>query len=249
MVDQNPHNMLGSIPISSDREMNMIGMQQQIPSFMNQQSRFNVTRTEKPIYMNDIQQPTTQQKKTEKKKRKNEHRPEHREDMLKEIAQEIYIRWKVRKLVKERGYNEERAEKKAEKRWKKETADVTRLFYKAAIMENTMLGDEDVFTKKRKKEAKIKENCHPYLLFCKEHREQLSNKHNGKDILTILSSMWKKLDPSEKAKYVDSAKRNKLLQTSTHLPNQQHNFQDQPVDQLKDKDSKIPYNDPILPYH
>ncbi|EKE40032.1 hypothetical protein ENUP19_0209G0005 [Entamoeba nuttalli] len=152
--------------------------------------------------------------KKERKKRKGDHKSDRREEMLKEIAQEIYIRWKVRKLLREQSYDVERAEKKAERRWRKETADVTRLFYKAAIMENTMLGDEESLGRKKKKEAKIKEDCHPYLLFCKEHREQLGTKYNGKEVLTILSEMWKKLDPVEKDKYNLLAKKNKMIQTT-----------------------------------
>ncbi|ELP93344.1 hypothetical protein EIN_057290 [Entamoeba invadens IP1] len=155
----------------------------------------------------------------EPKRRRTEHKPrgDHREENLKEIAQEIYIRWKTRKLIRERNYDDDRAEKKAEKRWRKETAEVTRLFYKAAILENTMLGDDETIGKKKKKEAKIKEDCHPYLLFCKEHREELSSKYNGKEVLTILSEMWKKLDPLEKNRYVESAKKNKL----SHAPHPQ----------------------------
>nr|BAN41473.1 hypothetical protein [Entamoeba invadens] len=167
--------------------------------------------------------PVMQQKKERKKRgeRKDDHRVDRHEENLKEIAQEIYVRWKTRKLVKERSYDLERAEKKAEKRWKKETAEVTRLFYKAAIMENTVLGDEESIGKKRKKEAKIKEDCHPYLLFCKEHRDELSAKYGGKEVLSVLSEMWKKLGPEEKNKYIEVAEKNKLNKTKQQEQQQQ----------------------------
>lgn len=159
------------------------------------------------------------------KKRRNDQRSDHREELLKELAEEIYIRWKVKKMKEKHEkemkdklmeekleFDELKAEKKAEKRWRKETADTTRLFYKAAMLENTMLGDDEMLFRKKKKEAKIKEDCHPYLLFCKEHREQLGNKYNGKEVLTLLSDRWKKLDQTERNKYIDMAKKNKMIQ-------------------------------------
>ena len=60
--------------------------------------------------------------------------------------------------MRERNYTHEQAIHKSEERWKKESAEVTRLFYKAAVIENTILGDEDITTRKKKRETKRKEN-------------------------------------------------------------------------------------------
>ena len=105
--------------------------------------------------------------------------------------------------------------KKMAKRWRKESSEVTRLFIKAALLEHAMLGEDEILVRKKKKEAKIKENCHPYLLFCKEQREELGSRYNGKEILSVLSDMWKKLSSEEKAQYAEKAQKNKRLQTDT----------------------------------
>ena len=112
-------------------------------------------------------------------------------------------------------FAEEQSIKKIERRWKKESNDIVKLYLKAAMLENAMLGENEVMVRKKKKETKIREECHPYLLFCKEHREELANGYNGKDVLSVLSDMWKKLDPVEKEKYTEKAKRNKKLQSET----------------------------------
>ena len=145
------------------------------------------------------------------KKDRVEKRPKVEEE-IKRISQEIYIRWKSNKLMRERNYTHEQAIHKSEERWKKESAEVTRLFYKAAVIENTILGDEDITTRKKKRETKRKENQHPYLLFCKENREEVAKKFKPKEVLTELSKMWKALSEDEKQKYIVMAKRNKEME-------------------------------------
>ena len=107
----------------------------------------------------------------EKKPRKKraENKPERKEEMLKDLAQEIYIRWKVKKMQEKAAketkkemttdeflpFTDETLEKKAMKRWKKETAETTKLFFRAALIENLMLGEDEFapMIKRKKKET------------------------------------------------------------------------------------------------
>ena len=55
---------------------------------------------------------------------------------------------------------------------------------KEAVKKDIEAKQQEQSTKAQtQKEAKIKEDCHPYLLFCKEHREDIANRYTGKDVL------------------------------------------------------------------
>ena len=205
---------------------------------------FTVPEPQIQTYTKPIEPITTDRK---PRKKRTDTKPEQRDEQLKDLALEIYIRWKLRKMQEkhfkdvqeriERGeevveFAEEQSIKKIERRWKKESADVVKLYLKAAMMENAMLGEDVVMVRKKKKETKIKEECHPYLLFCKEHREEIANGYTGKDVLSVLSDMWKKLDPVEKEKYAEKAKKNKRLQNEMTNENMENIM---PIDMGQDQ--------------
>ncbi|KAL7717865.1 HMG box domain-containing protein [Entamoeba marina] len=103
------------------------------------------------------------------------------------------------------------AEEEAERRWETETDEVTQLYQKTAVIENVLLGEDGYLLKRKKTEGvKRKEDWHPYLLFCKEHREELKVEgHNGNELMSMLSTKWKDLSDGEKLRYSEIAKENK----------------------------------------
>ena len=160
---------------------------------------------------NTIEPPKVPQDKKRKKitlKEKNERR-----DMeIADLAKSIYIKWKGREIHKENpAVSILECEKRAAMNWDAETDDVTQAYFKTALMENVLLGEETYMFKKKKAEgSKRKEEWHPYLLFCKEHREELRSQNvSGNDVMTILSEKWKALPEEERARYAGIAKENK----------------------------------------
>ncbi|KAL7722102.1 HMG box domain-containing protein [Entamoeba marina] len=124
---------------------------------------------------------------------------EKREEDLFSLAKGIYIKWKGREIMREDpNIIKKNAEEEAERRWETETDEVTQLYQKTAVIENKTEG------------VKRKEDWHPYLLFCKEHREELKVEgHNGNELMSMLSTKWKDLSDGEKLRYSEIAKENK----------------------------------------
>ena len=63
----------------------------------------------------------------------------------------------------------------------------------------------------------------PFLLYCKDHRENVREKGSRVKGMCTLSSMWKALGEEEKQKYVDMARQNKakdMKQNENHMNDQ-----------------------------
>ncbi|KAL7712568.1 HMG box domain-containing protein [Entamoeba marina] len=119
-----------------------------------------------------------------------------------QITKAIYIRWKTNKLVNERQMDLAKAKTKALSKWKKITDEKKQQYYKIACIECHLLNDGDAI--------KRKEECHPYLLFCKEHRDEVKAQgNNGNEVMKILSNKWNALSPKERKAYKDKATENK----------------------------------------
>ena len=100
---------------------------------------------------------------------------------------------------------------KIEKKWKKISSENKMLYEQLAYIEMVFLGNFCVMKKKRKQDtSRRKEDWHPYLLFCKQNRENvISEGISGSSVMKKLSFLWKNLSEKEKEKYVIEAKQNK----------------------------------------
>ncbi|BFU18316.1 high mobility group box domain containing protein [Entamoeba histolytica HM-1:IMSS-B] len=151
----------------------------------------------------------------EEKKRKKitvKEKNERREGELTDLARGIYMKWKGRELVRENPtLTMKIAEERALELWETEQEDVIQTYFKTAIIENVLLGEEGYSIKKKKNDGmKRKEEWHPYLLFCKEHREELKQEGvSGNEVMTMLSDKWKALSEDERSHYSELAKENK----------------------------------------
>ena len=140
---------------------------------------------------------------------------------VEEMAQALYIYWKSRELIKTEECDDyEEANERAEILWKEETNEkVLDDFRKAAAVQIVMLGGEVVANRKRKQNrseyGKNRAECNPFLLFCKDHKENVREKGSRGKGMTTLSNMWKDLPDSEKAKYIDIARENKAKELRT----------------------------------
>ncbi|ELP86913.1 hypothetical protein EIN_314720 [Entamoeba invadens IP1] len=148
--------------------------------------------------------------KEEKKPRKKK---EVNED-VEEMAQALFIYWKSKELLRTNEYQYDDANEKAEELWHEEADEQTLdLFRKAAAVQIVMLGGEFVAQKKRRQaKSEMDRNraeCNPFLLFCKDHRDNVREKGSRGKGMTTLSGMWKLLPDEEKEKYVTAAKQNK----------------------------------------
>ena len=151
---------------------------------------------------------------SEKKRKKvtMKEKNERRETELSELARSIYIKWKGREFHKENPtISIQDCEKKAASQWVEEPDEVVQVYYKTAVMENVLLGEEGFLYKKKKNEgSKRKEDWHPYLLFCKQHREELKQEGvSGNEVMSMLSEKWKALPEEERRRYAEIAKENK----------------------------------------
>ena len=128
-----------------------------------------------------------------------------------EIAKMIYIRWKIRKLMQEKQMTIEKARQKALLKWGKMDEEKMLKFYRIASIECHMLNEDECYGKKKKIDvSKRKEEHHPYLLFCKDHRDKVKSEgHSGNEVMKVLSEMWKELPEEIKNKYREIAKVNK----------------------------------------
>ncbi|BFU26759.1 hypothetical protein EHI8A_002360 [Entamoeba histolytica HM-1:IMSS-B] len=145
-------------------------------------------------------------KKLKKKKEINED--------VEEMAQALFIYWKSKELMRSKDIQYEEANEKAELLWKDKIDDGTlELFRKAAAVQIVMLGGEFIAQKKKKiQKCSFERNraeCNPFLLFCKDHKENVREKGSRGKGMTTLSNMWKELPDSEKEKYLEIAKQNK----------------------------------------
>ncbi|KAL7714619.1 HMG box domain-containing protein [Entamoeba marina] len=145
-----------------------------------------------------------------KKKKKRDSSNEEVEEM----AQALFIYWKSRDIVRTGECDFDEANEKAELMWKEETNEHTLdAFRKAAAVQIVMLGGEYVGNKRRRQVksefGKNRAECNPFLLFCKDHRENVREKGSRGKGMTTLSTMWKNLTEDEKTKYVEMAKTNK----------------------------------------
>lgn len=148
-----------------------------------------------------------------KEDRKQKKRKEVNED-VEEMAQALFIYWKVKELMKTGVCQYEEANERAESMWRHEMDDATLdLFRKAAAVQIVILGGEFIPQKKRKHQRNDVERnraeCNPFLLFCKDHIENVREKGSRGKGMTTLSTMWKQLTDKEKEKYVEMAKQNK----------------------------------------
>ena len=158
-----------------------------------------------------IDMPKPPQDKKRKKTTMKE-KNERRDNEIADLAKAIYIKWKGKEIHKENPTSPLiECEKRASLNWDNEPDEVTQVYFKTAVMENVLLGDDCGMYKKKTKEVnKRKEDWHPYLLFCKEHREELKNDNvSGNDVMTMLSEKWKSLPDEERARYGMIARENK----------------------------------------
>ena len=163
-----------------------------------------------PLTYQPTQTQTQQQTDKTKKKKKRETNNEEVEEM----AQALYIYWKSRDIVKNGECDYEEANERAEIMWKSEENEkILDDFRKAAAVQIVMLGGEYIGNKPkrhvRSEFGKNRAECNPFLLFCRDHRENVREKGSrGKGMIT-LSSMWKDLSFEEKNRYIEKAKLNK----------------------------------------
>ena len=139
---------------------------------------------------------------------------------VEELAHAVYIFWKAREMVKNKEFEIEEANNRAETMWLNENEDTRDIFKRAAVVQEIMLGN--VLSKKKhpsKSDVSLnRANSNPFLLFCKDHRENVREKGSRGKGMTTLSQMWKDLPQSEKDKYIKLAKDNKDKETATDVP-------------------------------
>ncbi|KAL7721090.1 HMG box domain-containing protein [Entamoeba marina] len=163
--------------------------------------------------INVISQPIVSNDVLVKKEKKNKKKKGVNED-VEEMALALFIYWKSKDLMRTGTCQYEEACEKAELMWTNETDDTTmELFKKAAAVQIVMLGGEFTTQKKRKQvRSDLERNraeCNPFLLYCKDHRENVREKGSRGKGMTTLSNMWKALPENEKEKYQELAKQNK----------------------------------------
>ena len=146
----------------------------------------------------------------QKKKKKKE---SNNED-VDELAQALFVYWKSREIMKEGECDYEEANDRAETIWKEETNEhLIETFKKAAAVQVVMLGGEYYGTKRRRQVksdyGKNRASSNPFLLYCKDHKENVREKGGRGKGMTTHSTMWKGLPEEEKLKYVEMAKTNK----------------------------------------
>ena len=119
-------------------------------------------------------------------------------------------------MVKAKELEVDEANEKAEQMWAEETEDLRDLFRRAAVVQDIMLGNA-MGKKRRQGKSEYAQNraeYNPFLLFCKDHRENVREKGSRGKGMSTLSSMWKDLPEEEKGKYLDLAKANKAKDSS-----------------------------------
>ncbi|KAL7719085.1 HMG box domain-containing protein [Entamoeba marina] len=179
---------------------------------------------------NSAPQPIPTENVPVKKEKKNKKKKEVNED-VEEMALALFIYWKSKDLMRTGTYQYEEASEKAELMWKDETDDTTlELFRKAAAVQIVMLGGLYVAPKKRKQaRSDLERNraeCNPFLLYCKDHRENVREKGSRGKGMTTLSNMWKALPENEKEKYQELAKQNKSKEKEKLAEAQNSNLHD-----------------------
>ncbi|ELP90028.1 hypothetical protein EIN_403620 [Entamoeba invadens IP1] len=156
--------------------------------------------------------PTEQPEHHKRKKATNKEKSERREGELNDLAKAIYMKWKGREYLREAPtLTMKQAEERASAVWDTEPEDITQRYYKTAIIENVLLGEDGYLFKKKKNDGmKRKEEWHPYLLFCKQHREELKQEGvSGNEVMAMLSDKWKSLTEEERGNYAEQARINK----------------------------------------
>ncbi|EAL50048.2 high mobility group box domain containing protein [Entamoeba histolytica HM-1:IMSS-B] len=164
--------------------------------------------------------------KTKKKKR------DIANEDVEEMAQALYIYWKSRDIVKAGECDYDEANERAEIMWKNEENEkILDDFRKAAAVQIVMLGGEYIGNKRKRQVrsefGKNRAECNPFLLFCRDHRENVREKGSRGKGMTTLSSMWKDLPETEKIRYVELAKTNKTKEI--HVDNVKPVVDDMPT--------------------
>ncbi|ELP95182.1 hypothetical protein EIN_429580 [Entamoeba invadens IP1] len=159
-----------------------------------------------PVNPSGAETSQVQKKKTKKK--------EGGYEDVEEMAQALYIYWKSRDIARSGECDYEEANERAEFMWKNEANEkIIDEFKKAAAVQIVMLGGEYIGNKRKRQVknefGKNRAECNPFLLFCKDHRENVREKGSRGKGMTTLSSMWKELSEDEKQRYIGRAKVNK----------------------------------------
>ena len=154
-----------------------------------------------------------------KEERRQRKKREVNED-VEELAQALFVYWKTKDLLRTTALSCEDANELAEQAWLEEVDDATaELFRTAAAVQIVILGGEYIAPTKRRPQkyatAPTEHNraeCNPFLLYCRDHKENVREKGaRGKGMMT-LSGMWKQLPESEKEVYQQKARENKMRQ-------------------------------------
>ena len=101
------------------------------------------------------------------------------------------------------------------------TPEQLKLYGDLAFIESVFFGNSIPLKKKRKADtSKRKEEWHPFLLFCKEHRDGvLKEGYTGSSVMSVLSARWKELPKADQDRYKTLARENKKrdLQNGTYV--------------------------------
>ncbi|GAB1224716.1 hypothetical protein ENUP19_0216G0035 [Entamoeba nuttalli] len=149
---------------------------------------------------------------------------------IEELSHAVYIYWRAKEMVKTKEYEVDEANEKAEQMWAEETEEVRETFRRAAVVQDIMLGNA-MGKKRRQGKSEYAQNraeYNPFLLFCRDHRENVREKGSRGKGMSTLSSMWKQLPDEDKERYQELAKQNKAKDIKTN---------DQPA---QDQPSSIP---------
>ncbi|KAL7719416.1 HMG box domain-containing protein [Entamoeba marina] len=149
---------------------------------------------------------TMEQEYKEKKRKSSMYTEE-----IEELSHAVYIYWKAKEMVKTKEFDVDDANEKAEQMWADENEDVRETFRRAAVVQDIMLGNA-MGKKRRQGKSEYAQNraeYNPFLLYCRDHRENVREKGSRGKGMSTLSAMWKDLPESEKERYQEQAKANK----------------------------------------
>ena len=142
-------------------------------------------------------------------------------------------------MVKKDTISIEEANEKAEQMWEEAPEETKELFRRAAVVQDIMLGGAMGKRRRHTKGGEFAQNraeYNPFLLYCRDHRENVREKGSRGKGMSTLSAMWKELPESEKEKYQELAKANKAkdaqrLEASERVPEEPP----KPAEELKEE--------------
>ncbi|ELP88356.1 hypothetical protein EIN_227890 [Entamoeba invadens IP1] len=152
----------------------------------------------------------------EQEMKERKRKPSMYTEEIEELSHAVYIYWRAKEMVKTKEYEVDEANEKAEQMWASESEDIRETFRRAAVVQDIMLGNA-MGKKRRQGKSEFAQNraeYNPFLLFCKDHRENVREKGSRGKGMSTLSQMWKDLPETDKEKYQEQAKQNKAKEIS-----------------------------------